>query len=619
MAIFQRKNRSAATDEAPPKAILAAAVPIVGPEAERAIAVRQTAEKWQNDAWYYYDAVGEMNTPISHIANAVSKADLFGAETDPETGLVTGPTQDKRAQTAASFCLGGAGRRAQLQYFLAVCWQVPGEAYVIIRPRPARNGVPQPDEWLVLSNRRVKAQAKTWTYQDPITLAWVALTAQDRMIRVWSPHPEDQSKANTSIRSALPVLREIEKASMNLSSVLDSRIATAGMHAIPQDVDLPLTGSNTSVSEELSDMLLRAASAGINNPGTAAAQVPVIISMPEESIDAFVKGRMYPETAMDHTVIELRREDLSRLAAALPMPKSVAEGSQAESNHWSAWQVEEETYKVWIEPLLDRVGDAFTEYWYRPVLKAMGVPNPERHVLAWDTTGIVARPDATEDLNYLHERGLVSDDYRRAESGIPEDAVPDEEESQLRYLRRVVEASPALLENPAVAEALGYPEIAAQAQETAEREREALEAQREEEEAEQQRDAEAGQSDNVRALPAQREEPQAQPVPNGLVAAAELLVFDALSRAGGRLLTREHRGQFGSTPKHELHTVIPCTSADVGRLMADSFQFTDRVADAYALNRPRLRTTLAAYVENRITGAEPHNPELLRASLGMLL
>jgi len=43
MAIFQRKNRSAATDEAPPKAILAAAVPLVGPEAERAIAVRQTA------------------------------------------------------------------------------------------------------------------------------------------------------------------------------------------------------------------------------------------------------------------------------------------------------------------------------------------------------------------------------------------------------------------------------------------------------------------------------------------------------------------------------------------------------------------------------------------------
>lgn len=612
MAIFKRARKDRPDTAPPPKAVLAAAIPLSGPEALKGAAARQTAEQWQTDAWYYYDVVGEMQTPVSHIANAVSKADLFGAETDPQTGLITGPTDDARAQLAASLCLGGIGRRAQLQYFLAVCWLVPGEAYVIIRGRGLRNGKTQPDEWLVLSNKRVKVKGKAWTYQDPITLEWVTLGSADRMIRVWSPHPEDQSKANTAIRSALPVLREIEKASMNLASVLDSRIATAGMHAIPQEVDLPLTGDNTSAAEEFSDMLLRAASAGIASPGTAAAQVPVILSMPGELIDAFVKGRIIPDTAMDQTVIDLRRDDLSRLAAALPMPKSVAEGSQAESNHWSAWQVEEETYKVWIEPLLDRVGDAFTEFWYRPVLAAMGVQNVERHTLAWDTTGIVARPDVTEDLNYLYENGLVSDDYRRQESGIPGDAIPSEEETQLRRLERVVMGAPTLAADPEIGRRLFGFEVAPAAAGVDPGAAD-VSAGNELEPAGGSRESQSRESQS-REIPSQRAEPDAEDVPNGLVAAAELIVFDALSRAGGRLLTREHRGQFGSTPKHELYRAIPYNGSEEGtveRLMADSFQFVGHLAASAGTDPQGLETAVQEHVTNLLTHKTPHRREAL--------
>lgn len=603
MAIFKRERKD--TEEVtgpPPRAVLAAAIPLSGPEAARDTAARQTAESWQNEAWRFYDAIGELHTPTLHIANAVSKADLFGAETDPETGLVTGPTEDPRAQAAAALCLGGAARRAQLQYILAVCWQIPGEAYVVIRARATVKGVPQPDEWLVLSGRKVKAQSRAWTYQDPITLEWVTLKGTDRMIRVWSPHPDDQSKADTPIRSAIPVLREIEKASMNLSAVLDSRIATAGIHAIPQELDLPLTGDNATVADEFSDMLVRAASAGISNPGTAAAQVPVVVTMPAEHIEAFVAGRMSPDTAMDQTVIELRQADLARLAGALPMPRSVAEGSQGESNHWSAWQVEEETYKVWIEPLLDRVGDAFTEYWYRPVLAAMGVPNPERFTLAWDTTGIVARPDATEDANWLHDNGLVSDDWRRQQSGVPEDAVPAEEETRLRRLERLVMADPSLVTDPEVGRRLiGFELEPPAAPEPATPESE----------------PNPDDEGNARALPSQRAEPESDDTPPGLVAAAELLVFDALSRAGGRLLTREHRGRFGNTPKYELHTVI-VSDKPAGALLADSFQFADNVAAAWSLDPVRFRTTVTAYAENRIHNRAPHDRDLFAAALGML-
>jgi hypothetical protein len=601
MAIFRRKVQPETEHTPPPRAVLAAAVPLTGPEAVRGLSLKQSTEQWQKDAWYFFDAVGELRSAVTWIANAVSKADIFGAEVDLQTGLVTGPTEDARAQAAAALCLGGAGKRAQLQHVLAVCWQVPGEAYVVVRGRPGG----RQDEWLVLSGDRVKPRGRVWTYQDPVTLSWIELGVSDRMLRVWSPHPNDQSKADTAVRPALPVLREIEKTSMNLSSVLDSRIATAGIHAIPSELDMPLSKGSGSVAEEVSSMYMRAASAGLSNPGTAAAQVPVIFPMPAEYIPAFVEGRMHPETSMDATVLELRKDDLTRLASMLDMPNETAEGSNAGMNHWGAWQVEETTYKIFIEPLLDRVGDALTELWYRPVLSAMGVQDPERYTLAWDTTGIVARPDATEDMNWLYDQGLISDEYRRQASGVPDDAAPDEDESQLRRLERIVLADPSLMSDPQVAELLvGF----------------ALEA------------PEPAGSGSAPAIPDQRADentsavtgpppagvPEAGEVPDGLVAAAELVVFDALSRAGGRLLTREHRGQFSGTPKHELHAVIS-SRRPAAELLADSFQFSDRVADSFSVDRGRLGEALHAYTRARLETGQLHSRgdmvKYLRAAL----
>lgn len=607
MAIFKRKNRAPDTSP-PPRQVMASAIPLTGPEAIRGLGTRQTFEQWQTDAWYYYDAIGEFHAPVNWIANAVSKADLFGAMIDPETGLVTGPTDDVNAQRAAALCLGGVGRRAQLQYILAVCWQVPGEAFVIIRGRPARDGQAQPDEWLVLSGAKVKAQSKTWTYQDPTTLEWVVLTGSDRMIRVWSPHPNDQNKADTAARSALPVMREIEKASMNLAAALDSRIATAGIHALPQELDMPLTGDNDTVAEEFSDLMLRAASAGLSSPGTAAAQVPVYVTVPADLIEPFVNGLVRPDTAVDATVIQLRDTDRARLAHALDMPNETAEGSTGGMNHWGAWQVEETTYKIFIEPLLDRVGDAFTEFWYRPVLRAMGVANPENHTLAWDTSGIVARPDSTEDMNWLYTNRLISDDYRRQASGIPEDAAPDDEETQRRVLLDVVMGAPTLAADPEIGQRLFGFEVAPAAagvdpEAAGAAAGDVLEP--------------ATEPAAPRALPGEPTGPgDPDDVPDGLVAAAELIVFDALSRAGGRLLTREHRGRFGSTPKHELHTVITAPQGDTDRLLADSFLWADRVAASFGMDPAAFGTAVRAHVRHAIALRAPHDREALRRALG---
>lgn len=607
MAIFRRRTPKGPLlpeqhdSSVTPRSITAAAMPMAGPGVKIADRARKQSSNsdWQKQGWYYYDVIGELRSPLVWIANAVSQADLHATELDPATGKPTGPSENPTAVKAAAQVLGGAAKRATLLKVLALCWQVPGEAWVIVRPR----GTGQPDEWIVLPPSQVKTKGTgataAWQYRDPKLGTDVPLDAQSRLFRIWSPHPADFIQADSAVRPALPICREIEKTSQTLAGQLDSRLATAGVWLVADELEIPL-GEHETTALAFMDELLSVAETGIQQPGTPAAVVPVAFNAPADMIGAgsalaFVDS----STTFVQGLDDLRDKALDRLAATLDMPKSVAAGSQDESNHWSAWQVEESTYKIFIEPLLRELGDALTEQWFRPALVTMGMTADQasRYEIGWDTTNIVARPDDRETLESLYDKVLISDEYMLTENGISVDAMPDEAERERRLLEKLVVSSPAILSEPGVAEALGMPELAA-AQASAVEE------------------AAEPEPSEPRALPAtQGSEPEPEAVPDGLTAAAELLVFDALSRAGGRLLTRENRGQFASVPKHELHTVIQMPPLDSDRLLEGSFQFVGPVAEAFGMESAHLRARLEEYVSTRLLRQAGHDRAVLRSYL----
>lgn len=599
---FRGIGREAAERTAPPKAIVAAAMPMSGPGVQRVQRSRKmnTTEQWQTEAWYYFDAIGELRGPLVWIANAVSQADLHATDIDPDTGKPTGPSEDVRAQFIATQALGGPQQRGNLLRLLALCWQVAGEAWIVIRPQ----GAGKPDAWLVLSGGRVKAKGETWQYTDPFTALLVTLDKSDRLIRVWSPHPDDQSRADSAVRPALPICREVEKASQNIAARLDSRLASNGIMLIADEVDLP-KGDHPSVAASVMDQLLGTAEYSLQNPGQASAQVPLGLNAPGELI---ANGGAFQHfdlaTEFDGQVVDLRTAALGRLAATLDMPKQVAEGAQGEGNHWSDWKVEEDTYKIYIEPLLKAIGDAVSQEWYQPALIADGrTPDQAATMeLGWDTTSIVARPDSSETLESAYDKNLISDAYFLTEHGIPEDAMPDEEERTRRFLEKVVIGAPTLLADPAVAAALGLNiEIAPVAAGV---------------------DAEVGAGGELEvpepepvALPGGRGLPNQgdsadgpEELPGNLTAAAEVIVMQALDRAGGRLLTNQNRGQFKDTPRHELYRHI--RPADPGSLV--EIKFADTLATAFAVRPGPLRVSLEMYVTKLLTTGDAFNRDELR-------
>lgn len=585
MALFKRPPLEDAPAR-PRRSIVAAAVDLTQiPQGWKA---RNGEDSWQREAWNQYDICGELRYATNWIANAVSMATMYAADLDEDSGQISGATENNQVQQIASTILGGAVKRSQYQSTIALNWQVAGEVFILVRP--SRGGLA--DEWIVLSSTEIEERGGTFKYCDPITGGMVELTGRDMLIRIWSPHPRYQSHADSSVRAALPILKEVERTSQNIAARLDSRLIGSGVWIIPKELDFAQGDDDPQGPEGLMDLLRRAAEASLSNPGTAASQVPIILEAPGEQIANFSHQSFVTELSQE--VTELRTAAIRRLALTLDMPAELVLG-MGESNHWSAWQIEEAAYKIHVAPLLDRIADGITTSYFHPALRAAGIQDPERYVLAFDVSDIISRPNQFEQLNALFDKALISEDYLLNELGIPEEAKPSAEDEQQRLAISLITQAPSLVE--VVPSLLTLAGIEAEVAPTSSAP----------EITQAQPDEAPAQEDN--ALPARSSQGDEAPS-EGLVAAAELVVFDTLSRAGGRLLTREYRGQFSHVPKHELHTVIK--AADTEAAMEGSFQFVSVMAPSFGADADKLESNLRAYCRNKMITQRPHDREELR-------
>lgn len=582
MALFKRPPVEEPQTR-PRRSIVAAAVDLS--QTPQGWKARNGEDSWQKEAWNQYDICGELRYATNWIANAVSMATMYAADLDEDSGQISGATDNNQVQQIAATILGGAVKRSQYQSTIALNWQVAGEVFILVRP--SRAGMA--DEWIVLSSTEIEERGGSFKYCDPTTGAQVELTGKDMLIRVWSPHPRYQSHADSAVRAALPILKEVERTSQNIAARLDSRLVGSGVWIIPKELDFAQGDEDPQGPEGLMDLLRRAAEASLSNPGQASSQVPIILEAPGEQIANFSHQSFTTELSAE--VLELRTAAIRRLALTLDMPAELILG-MGESNHWSAWQIEEAAYKIHVAPLLDRIADGITTAYFHPALRAAGIEAPERYVLAFDVSDIISRPNQFEQLNSLFDKALISEDYLLNELGIPDEAKPTAEDEQKRLALSLITAAPSLIQTVPALLTLAGIEADVTAEDTG-----APEAQTQE--------IAPPAEDNALPVRASDSAPS-----EGLVAAAELVVFDTLSRAGGRLLTREYRGQFSSVPKHELHTVIK--SVDTEAAMEGSFQFVSAMAPSFDVDAAKLESNLRAYCRNKMITQSPHDREELR-------
>ena len=501
--------------------------------------MRVNKQQWQAESWKMYDEIGELRYAANWFGNVLSRTMLHVVKKDQSTGTWE-IVKIGSGVTALDELFGGADGQAEMLKSIGINFFVAGECYLVGRqPRPERDEQPGDDIWEIVSTEEMSTGSGggwTITYDDglpPITLG-----ADEVVIRLWNPHPRKRMMPDSPTRAALPVLRELLLLSRRVLAQVRSQIAGNGLVFIPSEMSFPPDPErpNLTAAEALMTQLGEAMLDAIEDPTSPAAVVPVIASAPGEHIDKVQKIDFW--TPFDEQLPTLRKEAIGRAAVTLDVPAEVLLGT-ADLNHWSAWQVEESSIKVNIEPALETIARCLSTGYLWDI-----TGNTDEQV-GVDTSKLRLRPNRSKEAIELWDRGELSSEAMRRETGFDESDAPSEQEYRLWLLNKVASGSATPEMVAQALEALGIDAI---------------------------QPVEQIMPNEARPAPSLQDHP-AQDIPDRQAASlrdkAEVLVLRAMERAGNRL--RSIKQMRPDCPAYEAYRFIKAEPGDLDKALEDAW------------------------------------------------
>lgn len=612
------------------EALVAAAAPVpLDGATSNAFYIRDL--EWQNEAWRHYDICGEFRFAANRHGAAVSRCRIYLAELDQfgRPGQEVDPEKDPKLAAIPEGLFGGPAAKAQALRTIGISEYVAGECYTVAIG--GKGG--QPDKWFVTSSKALERQAGQITAKIPMRLGGgmqVLVKGQDLLTRLWTEHPRLFDVADSPARAVLPTLREIERLTQLVFSQIDSRLASAGLLLFREGVDFPRADKEKPGGLlGLQEMILEAAKANLQGAGSAAGIIPIMATIPgggEVRGDAIANAVAHIkfDTPIQEGLDKKLDQAIRRLALGLDIAPEDLLG-QGDANHWGSWQIEESSIKLFIEPVLVRMCDAFYSTYGSGAVKLLG-KDPANYTFWYDTAPLTVRPNRFEDALQLWDRLVISDEALRAAGNFDEDDAPDQDaknkaltDERLRQLVWLaVKANPALLSAPGIARVLGFPDKIIEmglASVPAAPPMPPDQGMGQAGYPELPPGQEAGAAGEIPAMPAQQTTP-AQQGNRGFAAmlpAAEQIVLRALEVAGKRQLTRASRGRYGDVEAFELHVQLPVSDRDrADELLAGAWSTVPNLAAHYQVPPAELERLLREYCVELLAHGYAHDPALLR-------
>ncbi|MFI9591196.1 hypothetical protein [Nonomuraea sp. NPDC052265] len=101
----------------------------------------------------------------------------------------------------------------------------------------------------------------------------------------------------------------------------------------------------------------------------------------------------------------------------------------------SGWQLKEEAITLAVEPRLATIADSLTSQWLRPTLEEEGHADAGEALVWWDTSLLRIRANRPQTALEVYDRGVISDQALRRETGFDEDDAPTPAEKADRDAR----------------------------------------------------------------------------------------------------------------------------------------------------------------------------------------
>lgn len=434
--VFRRSSpalTAAGLPQAPqPEALTAAAAPPKGPQAQF---LRHT-DKWQNEVWAYYDNLGEFNFGVGWQASMLSRVRLRAARLQPDADEPDIQMEGPAAELMMNFG-GGVTGQAQLMKRLTVGLQVPGECYLIGEEQSDKT-----EKWMVRSVDEIRSQSKTYYVMDEESVNagqdWREIAKNALVTRVWRPHDRYYHLADSPARSAREIMRELELVNRKIQAEYLSRLASAGLLGIPDELTFPVREEFADAPNPLVAEFIEIAATAIEKPGTASSVIPIPIMGPAEAIDSL---KLIDFTLkLDEKIIEKRDSAIKRLATKLDMPAEILLG-MGDVNHWGAWQLEEGALKTHIAPVAELICDSLTRGYLKPRLEASH-QDPTGWVVWYDMSELALQPDRSANATEAYDRMELSGSSFRRELGFDEDDMPEGDDLKEQVLKNLIRNAP---------------------------------------------------------------------------------------------------------------------------------------------------------------------------------
>lgn len=398
--------------------------------------------EWHGRAWDFFDSVGELWIAAQIYGAALGRARLVAAK-PPTPGGKPSIIKDGPAAEAVAQIAGSVDGQSQMLWSVGVNMIVPGICVIV--------GSTDDDvvSWNVYAPdaiRTTKIKRRGRAEPDKIQKveirtgpnSWKELVGDTLTIPVWRQHPRRNWEPDSPARHTLDSLAEIELLSRHIISTGLSRVVANGLLLYPEEAAFkPREGAVDSKLDPFTQELVEAGQAALTNPGSPGAAFPLPVKVSKELIEYF--KHLEFATPFDERVLELRESAIRRFATGMDLPAEQFLG-MSDATHWNAWQISEDTIRVHIIPMLQRIAHALTIGYLWPTLGVDQSDNPD--VVVWvDTSDLIVRPDRSQDAFQLYDRIEINGSALRRETGFSEEDKPGGKELEDMVAKKLLGTS----------------------------------------------------------------------------------------------------------------------------------------------------------------------------------
>ena len=426
--------------------------------------------QWQQEAWEYYDAVGEVKYAFNLVSSIVSRIKLYAAVSEnPAEAPVNARASDmipdgmaEAAERAIARLSSTFGGQAGLLRDAALNLCVTGECYLVQRPELIGSGLPE--SWDIRSTDELVMDARgnysILHRRDSPAGDSTPISKSAFVGRIWRAHPRFSDEADSSMRGILDLCAELLLLNRTFRATARSRLNAGALYlpdglslAASADADYPYSdddeqGNNILPEEQeddFEDQLVDAMTTPISDESSASAVVPLIIRGPAELADKIKQFKF--ERSFDPSLAQRADRVLERILQGLDVPKDTVTGL-ANVKYSNAVQIDESLYKAHIEPIMLLLSDALTVVFLRPYLKSLGYVDAEidRVVVWYDPAEVSTRNDRAADADAGFSNMAISYQTWRRAHGFSDADAPTPTELTLRLLQSRAVITPELTE-----------------------------------------------------------------------------------------------------------------------------------------------------------------------------